>query len=62
MLFKFFLEGMPDLLWHAMSFNPFVLGDFAEKCILKLVKQFSVTVALVRAKTYQKAIYRLYTL
>ena len=41
MLFKFLLEGLPDLLWHAMSFNPFALGDFAEKRILKLVKQFS---------------------
>ena len=42
MLFKFFfLEGLPDLLWHAMSFNPFAVGDFAEKRILKLVKRFS---------------------
>ena len=42
-------------------FNLFAPGNFAEKCILKLVERFSGHFHSIRAKTYLKPIYRLYT-
>ena len=47
--------------YRAKCINPFAPGDFAEKRILELVKQFSGhchSVVLLRAKTYHKASYR----
>ena len=47
--------------YRAKCINPFTPGDFAEKRILELVKQFSGhrhSVVLLRAKTYHKASYR----
>ena len=30
-----------DAYGHSVDFNPFAPGDFAEKCVLKLVEWFS---------------------
>ena len=40
--------------------NPFTLGNFAEKCVVKLVKQFSGRCRAI--KSLKKAIYRSSTL
>ena len=41
--------------------NPFGPGDFAEKCVLKLVEWFSGHCRAIKAKTYHKPVNRSYT-
>ena len=41
--------------------NPFAPGDFAEKCVLKLVEWFSGHCQAIKSLTYHKPIYRSYT-
>ena len=49
-------------LFAAQLLNPFIPGDFAEKCVFELVELFSGHCLLLRAKTYHKVLYRSYTL